>query len=439
MEQGITAKRKLIGEISLSKAVFTQVSSLVPNLASFQESLADLGLKPITEIIDFVLASAVHLEASDLHFEPTEENVQIRMRIDGLLHNAGIISASLYEQMLSRLKLVSSGIKLNVTDRPQDGRFSFLLEEKTSVEVRVSTLPSEHGESLVMRILNPRSLVAIEELGLREDLLLTFRAEIKKPNGMIIVTGPTGSGKTTTLYAFLRAVQQPEIKIITIEDPIEYHLQGVSQTQVNPSKGYDFATGLQAIVRQDPDVILVGEIRDEKTAEIALQAALTGHFVFATLHTNDAAGTFSRLLSLGAQLSVIASAANLIIAQRLVRKLCQRCKELVPADEKTEGEFAAALKTIPKELRPEIAHPLLLPKAKGCAQCNFTGYRGRIGIFEAIAATEAMKTFILKSPSGPDIQAFAVKEGMIPMRQDGLLKVLERITTLEEIDRETAG
>ncbi|MBI2578068.1 MAG: type II/IV secretion system protein [Candidatus Wildermuthbacteria bacterium] len=438
MEQGVTTKRKLIGEISLSEAMLSHVSSRVPNLAGFQEQLGTMQGKPITEIIDFILASAVYLKASDIHFEPTQDNVQTRLRIDGILHDAGIFSSSLYEQILSRLKLVSSGIKLNITDRPQDGRFSFLLQEKTAVEVRVSTLPSEYGESLVMRVLNPQSLVAIEELGLREDLLDVFQNEIKKPNGMIIVTGPTGSGKTTTLYAFLRAIRQPEIKIITIEDPIEYHLEGISQTQVNPSKGYDFATGLQAIVRQDPDVILVGEIRDEKTAEIALQAALTGHFVLATLHTNDAAGAFSRLLSLGAKLPVMASAANLIIAQRLVRKLCQQCKELAAADEKTEKEIIDALKDIKKEFRPEIAHPLLLPKAKGCGQCNFTGYKGRIGIFEAIAVTEKMESFVLKSPSTSDIQSFAVKEGMIPMRQDGLLKVLRHMTTLEEIERETA-
>ena len=225
--------------------------------------------------------------------------------------------------MISRLKLLSK-LKLNITDKPQDGRFTIGIEELL-IEIRTSSLPAEYGESIVMRILNPKSLIGLDDLGLRDDLYKTFEKEINKPNGMIIVTGPTGSGKTTTLYAFMKKIQNPEIKIITLEDPIEYHLKGVSQTQVNPEKGYTFADGLRSIVRQDPDVILVGEIRDLDTASIALQAALTGHLVFSTLHTNDAAGTIPRLVDLGVDVSSIASGLKMAVAQRLVRKVCKQC------------------------------------------------------------------------------------------------------------------
>src|SRR3989344_3894682 len=279
------------------KASFREIK----NISELEKSIEKTANTKITDLLEVIFGGAVELDASDIHIEPEEKESKVRIRIDGVLQDVAKISKETSQSALSRIKLLAK-IKMNVSDRPQDGRFSlaFFSQQKKEVpiEIRVSTLPAENGESLVLRILNPKNLMTLEGLGLRKNLLNLFRKEIKKPNGMIIVTGPTGSGKTTTLYAFLKEVQKPEIKIITIEDPIEYHLPGISQTQVKKDKGYDFASGLKSVMRQDPDVILVGEIRDLETVNTALQAALTGHLVFTTLHTNDAAGTIARLISL---------------------------------------------------------------------------------------------------------------------------------------------
>ncbi len=299
-------------------------------------------------------------------------------------------------------------------------------------------MPSEYGESIVLRILNPKALINLEALGFREDLLALVKKEIKKPNGMVIITGPTGSGKTTTLYAFLKKIQKPEIKIITIEDPIEYHLKGVSQTQVNPLGGYDFASGLQSIMRQDPDIILVGEIRDPKTCKIALQAALTGHLVFTTLHTNDAAGTIARLTSLEGDIKNIGPAINLAIAQRLVRKICKKCGRPKIVSPAVLNKIKTALKKLPKEVKiPKPKKGLKILQAKGCKYCNFTGYRGRIGIFEAILIDEEMEKFILKNPSIASFRKLAIEKGMVTIFQDGIIKSLQGLTTIEEIERVT--
>jgi len=304
-------------EISPQKS--SEIEKKVKNIIGLKEEIKQSALKNVSDLLEVILGGAITLDSSDVHIEAEEQQAKIRVRNDGILQDVTTLSREVYEKALSRIKLIA-GIKLNITDRPQDGRFS-VFANKSAIEIRVSTLPSEYGESVVLRILNPKSLINLDALGLRTDLLSLFKKEIKKPNGMIMVTGPTGSGKTTTLYAFLKQIHKPEIKIITIEDPIEYHLEGISQTQVNPAKGYDFASGLQSIMRQDPDVILVGEIRDSKTCQIALQAALTGHLVFSTLHTNDAAGTLARLISLEGDLANIGPAINLAIAQRLVRKI----------------------------------------------------------------------------------------------------------------------
>ena len=293
-EKGET-RGKITGEVALAPSLAEELKKEVVSLQDLRDRLSSWEVADTSRLLMALLGSGVLLEVSDLHLEAQQQGAKLRARVDGLLQDVTQLSEKTYQALLSRIKLLS-GIMLNISDRPQDGRFTFLLEENLPVEARVSSLPSEHGESLVLRLLNPKSLKAIKDLGLRKDLLLLFQKEITKPNGMILVTGPTGSGKTTTLYAFLKEVQNPEIKVITIEDPIEYHLEGISQTQV-AGKEYTFASGLRAIVRQDPDVILVGEIRDQETAAIAVQAALTGHLVFSTLHTNDAAGTISRLLS----------------------------------------------------------------------------------------------------------------------------------------------
>ncbi len=325
--------KKNIGVIEISSPQTERIA----NVTEFAKAVSQFFGKNTSQLLEIIFIGAIDLDVSDIHFETEENQIKIRLRIDGVLQDLANISHQEYKPLLSRLKLVS-GIKLNISDRPQDGRFSItrsdisgvppaIVKHKENIEVRSSTLPAEYGEAIVLRVLNPKSLISLEQLGLRDDLLKIFRKEISKPNGMIMVTGPTGSGKTTTLYAFLKEVQDPTIKVITIEDPIEYRLDGISQTQVEPAKGYDFASGLRAIVRQDPDVILVGEIRDLETAEIALQAALTGHLVFSTIHANDAAGTIARLVDLGTTPPSIASAINLIIAQRLIRRVCLKCVE----------------------------------------------------------------------------------------------------------------
>jgi len=435
---------KIAGQIKISPSALN-IAQKIKNVSAFREKIKESLAESVTRILEVILGGGINLEASDVHIEPQRNQAKIRIRIDGILQDVTILNLKIYQTLLSRIKLLS-GIKLNITDRPQNGRFSILVgspklaEENPrsyTMEIRVSTLPAEYGESIVLRILNPKTLIGLEALGLSKDLLNIFKKEIKKPNGMIIVTGPTGCGKTTTLYAFLKRIQRPEIKIITIEDPIEYHLKGISQTQVNPEKGYDFASGLKSIMRQDPDVVLVGEIRDLKTGKTALQAALTGHLVFTTLHTNDAAGTIARLTSLGAKPSNIGPAINLVIAQRLVRKACKKCRRL-------KKILSSELKRFKKELRglkiaeiPKLTKNLKIPQVKGCKLCNSTGYRGRTGIFEAFLVDDEMEKFILKNPSIAALRKKAIKKGMTTMHQDGLIKVLEGITTIEEVGRVT--
>jgi len=426
--------KKITGEIVISSEALTEIEKEIKNLSDFREKIEVFLEKGVTEILEIILGGAISLDASDIHIEPREKEAKLRVRVDGILQDVLFLDKGVQENILSRIKLLS-GIKLNITDRSQDGRFS-IVSKKNLIEIRTSTLPAEYGESLVLRVLNPKSLIDMGALGLRENLLKIFGREIKKPNGMIIVTGPTGSGKTTTLYAFLKKIQKPEIKTITIEDPIEYHLEGISQTQVNPQKGYDFVNGLRAIVRQDPDVILVGEIRDLETAQISLQAALTGHLVLTTLHTNDAAGTVARLQALGETAVNIAPAINMAVAQRLVRKVCQKCVKLGKAPHQFLEKLKKELKGMPTEVKvPKIGEGLKIPQAMGCRDCNFTGYRGRVGIFEAFLVDDEMEKFILKSPSIAALKEEAIKKGMVTMKQDGLIKILEGITTIEEVER----
>jgi len=434
---------KIVGEVKIS-AVTLNIAQKIKNVSDFKEEIETSLTKRVTDVLEVILGGAIFLDVSDIHIEPRKENAKLRIRIDGILEDVLLLDKKIYENLLSRIKLLS-GIKLNITNRPQDGRFSVLMDEiageeykARAIEIRSSTLPAEYGESIVLRLLNPKSLIEIETLGLRKDLLEIFNQEIKKPNGMIIVTGPTGSGKTTTLYAFLKKIQKPEIKVITIEDPIEYHLEGISQTQVDSRAGYDFANGLKSIMRQDPDVILVGEIRDLGTASIALQAALTGHLVLTTLHTNDAAGTIARLQALGEKPVNIAPAINIIIAQRLVRKVCKKCAEFEKTPHQFLEKLKKELKNLPPQVKiPEIGEELKIPKIKGCKDCNFTGYRERIGIFETFLVDDEMENFILTSPSISSLRKKVIEKGMVTMKQDGLIKVLEGITTVEEVERVT--
>jgi len=416
--------------LKISSSILKEIEDVV----DFGEKIEKNLKSPVTELLETILGGAISLRASDLHFEPQKNQTKIRLRIDGILQEVLSFDLNPYENLLSRLKFLSR-IKLNVTDRPQAGRFT-VLTNQTPVEIRTSTLPTSYGESIVLRILDPKTLIELEKLGIRKDLLNLFGKEMKKPNGMIIVTGPTGSGKTTTLYAFLKKIQAPGIKIITIEDPIEYHLEGVTQTQVDPIKGYDFASGLKSVMRQDPNVILIGEIRDSPTCQTAIQAALTGHLVLTTLHTNDAAGTIARLVSLRANPINIGPAINLAIAQRLVRKVCPKCRELKKISLLEFKKIKQELKNIPKNLIPfAFNEEIKIPNAKGCKYCNFTGYRDRIGIFEAFLVDDEIEKFILTNPSIAALRKKIIEKGMLKMEQDSLIKVLQGITTLKELER----
>ena len=434
--------QKLTQKITLPQGLIDSLKIDLFGLDEFRAKIQGTLANPdntVTQIIEIILAGGIVFDSSDVHIEGQENDAKLRVRLDGVLQDVVTFDKKTYEALVSRVKLLSE-MKLNVSNRPQDGRFSIAAGEN-SVEIRASILPTEYGDSVVMRILNPKSLIGLEEAGLRKDLYDMFLEQIKRPNGMIIVTGPTGSGKTTTLYAFLKKLQSPEVKIVTIEDPIEYHLEGISQTQVEPDKGYDFISGLRAIVRQDPDVILVGEIRDLETVDIALQAALTGHLVFSTLHTNDAIGAIPRLISLGAKPFNIGPAINMAVAQRLVRRVCEKCAVKEPPSEEElaeikEGLAAAAADLAKKGVAlPEIDNTLKVARAKGCPHCANTGYRGRVGIYEAFKIDDELQAYVLGTPTIPGIKEIVKRKGMLTLYQDGLIKVAQGITTLEELQR----
>ncbi len=384
-----------------------------------------------SKVLEIILAGALGTGASDVHIEPEESFVRLRLRLDGVLTEILTFETDVYNLLLSRIKLIS-GLKLNLKNSAQDGRFSIKIKGD-EIEIRTSTLPGAYGESVVLRILNPKSIsVPMEELGIEPHLFQILSREIQKPNGMILVTGPTGSGKTTTLYAFLKKVHSPDIKIITIEDPIEYHLPGIVQTQAN-HKDYTFSEGLRAALRQDPDVIMVGEIRDAETAEIAINAGLTGHLVLSTLHTNTAAGSFPRLIDLGINPKVISSAVNIAIAQRLVRKLCKSCAKKVPVTPEQKKIIDETMTAFPLEVeKPQTEFTY---EAVGCEICNGLGYKGRLGIFEAILVDEKVNQTIINNPSEREISDAAKTQSILSMRSDGIIKVLRGITSFEELSR----
>jgi type IV pilus assembly protein PilB len=388
----------------------------------------------ITRILEVILAGGLSTGASDIHFEPEEAKVRLRYRLDGVLVDMLSFDHETYRLILSRLKLLS-GLKLNIEGQAQDGRFSIKIKGD-EIELRTSILPGNYQDTLVLRILNPKAIgVELEALGLGEKLRTRLEKEISKPNGMILTTGPTGSGKTTSLYAFLRKVNSPGSKIITIEDPIEYHLQGIVQTQVEKGK-YTFAEGLRSALRQDPDIIMVGEIRDGEVAEVAINAALTGHLVFSTLHTNDAPGSFPRLIDLGVDEKVISSAVNAALAQRLVRTLCNACKKERPATPEEKALIDKHLATVAdKALVPQKTDAVWDANPEGCAECRGRGYRGRVGIFEAVFMDAAIEAILRSKPSGREIAAAAKPQGIPTMQEDGIMKVLRGITSLEELRR----
>ncbi len=387
----------------------------------------------VSRIVEIVVAGAIATKASDIHVEPEEDFARIRFRIDGMLVEIALLDVETFSLLLSRLKILSK-MKLNIKDQAQDGRFSIKIED-TEIEIRSSILPGAYNESVVMRLLNPdKIMVDFNELGIEAELQEILEAQLSRPDGLILNTGPTGSGKTTTLYAFLRKNLTSGIKIITIEDPIEYHLAGVTQTQVEHEKGYDFASGLRSALRQDPDIIMVGEIRDIETAETAIHASLTGHLVFSTLHTNTAAGAFTRLIDLGANPKVLTSAIRVAIAQRLVRRLCPDCKKQVQLEPKKLTLLKAVYDGIQN---PKVAwgEEKIYGPGEGCSTCNGLKYKGRVALYEAILSDKAVEEILQTNPSEREIKEAAREQGILDLSQDGVIKVLKGITDITELER----
>ncbi len=429
------------GSIAISGEALKKIMANIKNVEDIKKEINEIqkgNTRTTSQILEVAIAGAVAINASDIHFEPEENTVRLRFRLDGILHEVVEIPREAHKFINSRIKLIS-GLKITSNSTAQDGRFSIWLDQD-EISLRVSLIPGAYGESIVMRILNPKSIrYKLEDMGIEPKLYEVFMKEIRKPNGLILLTGPTGSGKTTTLYSFLQKIYSTEIKIITIEDPIEYHLPGITQTQTDNEKGYTFLEGLRSALRQDPDVIMVGEIRDSETAKVAVEAALTGHLVFSTLHTNNAAGVIPRLIDLDVNPKILVSALSLSIAQRLVRKLCLSCRRerLIKEDELSLiNSIISKAKEYNKNLADygvDMTNPFKLYEPVGCIECNNTGFHGQIGIFEAVCNDEKIEEIIPENPSEREIKKIARGQASLNMQEDGLVKVLKGITSYEEV------
>ena len=440
-----------------SQSLTTQVSAAleeVSGLVEAKEEITDLNKvediikeAPVAKIVSTVIEYAMKAKASDIHVEPLEDRTRVRYRIDGILQERLVLPRKVHEALISRVKILSN-LKIDEKRIPQDGRFTFKLKDDV-VDLRIATLPTVNGEKVVMRLLpKTGSAPTLQDLGLRGSALKNFEENVIKPHGIILITGPTGSGKTTTLFGVLSKINKPNLNIVTLEDPVEYQIPGVNQVQINPLAGLTFASGLRSFLRQDPNIIMVGEIRDGETAGLAIQASLTGHLVFSTLHTSSAAGALPRLLDMGSETFLLASSISAIVAQRVVRKICSDCKHeydppgpLVDDIKKTLGALLHDKKTkfsdeVQKDLNElEGTKKFKLYKGKGCHNCGDSGYKGRIGIFEVLIVNEKIGRLILeRSPSGK-INEQAIEDGMVTLIQDGYLKALEGITTVEEVLR----
>jgi len=425
-------------DIEISAEELNAVSADITNFEAVQKALET---KSTTDMLTVILGAGLKLGASDIHVEAEEKDVVVRLRNDGVLYDAAHLDRSVLKQIISRIKLVAS-LKINITDKPQDGRFTIKLEDGET-DVRVSVIPTVYGESVVMRLLRQsRENLTLDDLGFSAAGLAVLKEEIVRPNGMIMTTGPTGSGKTTTLYAILQMLNKPGVKILTLEDPVEYRIEGVNQSQIDHSKKYTFADGLRSILRQDPDIVMVGEIRDLETADIATQAALTGHLMLSTVHTNSAAGAIPRMLAMGVKPFLLTPALNAIIGQRLVRKLVDAnkvAKNLEDYDATTQQKVKENIDKMPEQLKTEVmSKPLQFFVPKPGTEETTDGYKGRVGIYEIFRMTDSIKELM----SSGNVSEFAVEQaaiadGMITMVQDGILKALEGKTSLEEVFRVT--
>lgn len=433
------------------KGLKAEFQDITKKEATAEGTEGDVKLKelahdlPVIRIVDTLLEYAIFENASDIHIEPTEKEVMVRYRIDGVLRNVMTLPKSVHAGIVARIKILSN-LKLDEHRLPQDSRFKIHTNEY-KVSFRVSVIPTYDGEKVVMRTLNEQTgILSLEDLGFHPKALEVVKRNIHKPHGLALVTGPTGSGKTTTLYAILNILNKPEVNITTIEDPIEYRMPGLNQSQVNPKIGYTFAAGLRSFLRQDPDIVMVGEIRDQETAEIAIHAALTGHYVLSTLHTNDAPTTLPRLSEMGVPAFLISSTANIILAQRLVRKVCQDCIEsyTLTAEEMKKLEKQINLESVINILEKEDLtskkqdrKSLLFYRGKGCKKCGNTGYKGRVGIYEVLEVTPEIADHILKGSQATVIRDAAREQGMLTILEDGFIKAKKGITTIEEVLRVT--
>ena len=440
--ESLAAAHKLYAMIPKVAVEETGVHITEDDIAKYKEGFTDIrklqeqiqGVS-LTEVLTLLIAVALNTGASDIHIEAEEQDIIMRLRIDGTLHQVASLPHDTWQRVISRIKLIS-GVKINISDRPQDGRFTIFLKSDT-VDVRVSMIPTAYGESVVMRLLKASSAgLSFDQLGLHPHVYETMKKAIEKPNGMLITTGPTGSGKTTTLYAILNKLNSSEVKIITLEDPVEYKLKGINQSQIDPTHEYTFAGGLRSILRQDPDVVMVGEIRDLETAEIAINAALTGHLVISTIHTNSAAGAIPRFLAMEVKPFLLAPALNAVIGQRLVRRLCVECKTeavLSPEVMSQVKEYLAPIAASSKPVAIDL-EALKFYTAPGCEVCHGIGYKGRIGIYEIMnMSTEIEKSISSGEVAEAIIEEIAIRQGMIKMVQDGLLWALEGVTSVEEV------
>jgi len=426
--------QSLSSEVTAALKDTTQDQRKIVDIKSLGEVIREA---PIAKIVETVLTFAVKARASDIHIEPQAEKTRIRYRIDGILHEKLVLPKGVQDAVVSRIKILAD-LKIDEKRLPQDGRFTFRLGEE-EVDLRVSSLPTINGEKVVMRLLKKSTqAVTLQDLGLRGRALKNLEEASVVPHGIILITGPTGSGKTTTLYSILTKISTPRVNIVTLEDPVEYEIPGVNQVQINAKAGLTFASGLRSFLRQDPNIIMVGEIRDKETAELAVQASLTGHLVFSTLHTNSAAGALPRLLDMEAEPFLLASSMTCVMAQRVVRKICSNCRTEYKPEPAVIEDFEKVLGPLMSAFLKQkniTAAQMTLFKGSGCGECNDTGYSGRIGIFEVLPVSEKIGRLILERKPAIDLEKQAIADGMVLMKQDGYLKGLEGLTTIEEVLR----
>ena len=429
--------KKIVKGVQITPEELKKYRASIKSFNDVQKLLTETN---VTDVMTVLTAAALELDSSDIHIEAEEAGIEVRFRIDGELQPIANLSKDLWKQIIARIKLIS-GLKINITEKPQDGRMTIFLEEGKT-DVRVSTLPTTWGESVVMRILKPSAVkVGFDTLGFRAKALAKLEREIHKPHGMVLTTGPTGSGKTTTLYSILQLLNKPGVKIITLEDPVEYKIEGINQSQIDQSKHYSFADGLRSILRQDPDIVMVGEIRDLETGETAINAALTGHVMLSTVHTNDAAGAIPRLVAMGVKPFLLAPALNAVIGQRLVRRICEKCKVEDEVDAATRERVTKIMAEIPEksgEIVPALDQVKFM-KGAGCDICNKTGFKGRVGIYETLIMDEELEKAVREGAASEyQMREIAENQGMVTMVQDGLLKAIDGMTSVSEVFRVAA-